>query len=237
MAEARPGPQRRRHPATKASWSLGSTRRPASSRSAPEADTSPRYPTTKLAQIPALALEPIRMPVEHLKPTFVDLCRTLAEGGGGEATAKIRRSRKTVSSTRAVLTLALRRAGRQRAWPPRVGTRSRAALARRRHVCGVPTPTRKLLESVFDRAPATADRNRTSGRADTAHSAGQPTPVERVDGARRFRCSLCAAAWKGRTVSVCTAASRARVLGNHAEPGSASRAPTPAARAGYGRRW
>ena len=165
---------------------------------APKLTLPPRYLTTKLGSgIPALALEPIRMPIEHLKPTFVDLCRTLAEGGGGEATAKIRTVAENGQlDVRAVLTLALRREqGAMRMAATRGGL-GHELLWLVADMCVSPY-AHALLEAVFDRAPEpllTALNQWSRGYC--ALCGSWPTLVERVDGARRLRCSLCAAAWE-----------------------------------------
>ncbi len=49
-----------------------------------------RYVAAKLdKRIPALAAEPIPMPTAALKPTLLQLCQSLADGGGGEPARRI----------------------------------------------------------------------------------------------------------------------------------------------------
>lgn len=165
---------------------------------APKLTLPPRYLTTKLgAGIPALATEPIRMPVELLKPTFVDLCRALAEGGGGEATAKIRTVAENGQlDVRAVLTLALRREqGAMRMAATRGGL-GHELLWLVADLCVSPY-AHALLEAVFDKAPEPLQTTLHAWSHGYCALCGSwPTLVERVDGARRLRCSLCAAAWE-----------------------------------------
>ncbi len=57
----------------------------------PRLSLPPRYLATKLERgTPALAGEPIPLPVSLLKPTLLQLCEALAQGGAGEAADHIR---------------------------------------------------------------------------------------------------------------------------------------------------
>lgn len=56
----------------------------------PRLSLPPKYLAAKLGKrIPALAAEPIPMPAALLKPTLLELCRHLADGGGGEPAMQI----------------------------------------------------------------------------------------------------------------------------------------------------
>lgn len=56
----------------------------------PRLSLPPRYVAAKLDKhIPALAAEPIPLPTAAITPTLRDLCRHLADGGGGEPALKI----------------------------------------------------------------------------------------------------------------------------------------------------
>lgn len=165
---------------------------------APKLTLPPRYLTTKLAAgIPALSGEPIRLPVDMLQPTFVGLCRALAAGGGGEATAKIL---EVVESgrfdTRAALMLALRReqgAIRMAATRAGLGHELLWLLA---DLCVAPF-AHAVLDAVFTTAPEPLlSALHTWSRGYCPLCGSWPTLVERIDGARRLRCSLCAAAWE-----------------------------------------
>ena len=165
---------------------------------APKLTLPPRYLTTKLGSgIPALTAEPIRMPLELLGSTFVDLCRTLAEGGGGEATAKISRVAESGQlDIRAVLTLALRREQGAMRVAATKGGLGHELLWLVADLCVSPY-AHALLRALFDEAPEplrTALNGWTRGYC--ALCGSWPTLVERVNGARRLRCSLCAAAWE-----------------------------------------
>jgi FdhE protein len=57
----------------------------------PRLSLPPKYLAAKLAKgIPALAGEPLPIPVAVLKPTLLQLCRELEAGGAGEAARRIR---------------------------------------------------------------------------------------------------------------------------------------------------
>jgi hypothetical protein len=59
----------------------------------PKLSLPPKYVAAKLARgVPALAGEPIPLPVPILTPTLLDLCDALATGGAGEAATHIRQA-------------------------------------------------------------------------------------------------------------------------------------------------
>lgn len=56
----------------------------------PRLSLPPKYLAAKLdKRVPALAAEPIPLPTAALKPTLLQLCRNLADGGGGEPARQI----------------------------------------------------------------------------------------------------------------------------------------------------
>ena len=157
-----------------------------------------KYLATKLrAGIPALTGEPIQLPVDALQPTFVDLCRSLAEGGGGEATLQIRAAAESGQiDVRALLTLALgREQGALRVAATRAGL-GHDLLWLVADLCVSPF-VHALLGSLF------GDANAQLAAALDAWTHGYcplcgswPVFVERFGDARRLRCSLCAAAFE-----------------------------------------
>ena len=164
----------------------------------PRLSLPPKYLTTKLgAGIPALAGEPIQLPVDALRPTFLELCRALAEAGGGEATLQIRAAAESGQiNVHSLLMLALRR--------EQGALRSAATRAGLGHDLlwlvadlGVSPFVRALLDSVFGAAaePLAAALD-TWSRGYCPLCGSWPALVERIDAARRLRCSLCAAAWE-----------------------------------------
>src|SRR5260370_41264343 len=59
----------------------------------PRLSMPPKYIAAKLSRgVPALAGEPIPLPVAALRPTLVRLCKELSQGGAGEAADRIRTS-------------------------------------------------------------------------------------------------------------------------------------------------
>lgn len=59
----------------------------------PRLSLPPKYLAAKLARgVPALASEPIPLPVAVLTPTLLHLCSALADGGAGDAAAHIRQA-------------------------------------------------------------------------------------------------------------------------------------------------
>ena len=164
----------------------------------PRLSLPPRYLTTKLrAGIPALTGEPIQLPVDVLQPTFVDLCRALAEGGGGEATLQIRTAAESGQlDVRSVLMLALQRQqGALRVAATRAGLGH--DLLWLVADLGVSPFAHALLDSLFASAsePLAAVLN-TWDRGYCPLCGSWPTLIERVGDARRLRCSLCASAWE-----------------------------------------
>ena len=165
----------------------------------PRLSLPPRYLSTKLASgIPALVGEPIQVPVDAVRATLVDLCRALAEGGGGEATLQIRKAMEEGRlDVPALLTLTLhRQQGVLRTVATKAGLGHDllwlvADLA-------VSPYAHALLNSLFGAVP----EGSPLGAALDGWSRGYcplcgswPTLAEADGDRRRLRCSFCAAAW------------------------------------------
>ena len=164
----------------------------------PRLSLPPRYLTTKLgAGIPALTGEPIQLPVDALRPTFLELCRALAEGGGGEATHKILAAAESGQiNVHSLMMLALRREqGAMRAAATRAGLGH--DLLWLVADLGVSPFVHTLLDSVFGAAtePLTTALD-TWSRGYCPLCGSWPALAERPGDSRRLRCSLCAAAWE-----------------------------------------
>jgi len=166
----------------------------------PRLSLPPKYLTAKLAAgIPALTREPIQIPVDTIRPTLVGLVRSLAEGGGGEATADIRSAiEEGRIDAGALLTLALRREqGALRAAATRAGLGHDllwlvADLA-------VGPFAHALLQSVFGHA-GEGSPVRTAldawPRGYCPLCGSWPAFIELLGTTRVLRCAFCAAAWQ-----------------------------------------
>jgi FdhE protein len=165
----------------------------------PRLSLPPKYLTAKLdSGIPALAGEPIQVPVEDIRPTVVGLARSLGEGGGGEATQAIllaiEEQRLDIG---ALLRLALRREqGALRAFATRAGLGH--DLLWLLLDLSVGPFAHGLLDSVFrgavEGSPLRAALDRWSlGYCPLCGS--WPVFAEHHGDIRRQRCSFCAAAW------------------------------------------
>ena len=163
----------------------------------PRLSLPPRYLTTKLrAGIPALSGEPIQVPIDVLQPTFVELCRALAQGGGGEATLQILTAAESGQlDVRSVLLLALQRQqGALRVAATRAGLGH--DLLWLVADLGISPFAHALLGSLFGAAPEPlAAALNAWGRGYCPLCGSWPTLIERLGDARRLRCSLCASAW------------------------------------------
>ncbi|MEQ1909787.1 MAG: formate dehydrogenase accessory protein FdhE [Vicinamibacterales bacterium] len=164
----------------------------------PRLSLPPRYLTTKLrAGIPALTGEPIQLPVDALRPTFLELCRALAEGGGGEATLQILAAAESGQiNVHSLMMLALRREqGAMRAAATRAGLGH--DLLWLVADLGVSPFVHTLLDSVFGATtePLTSALD-TWARGYCPLCGSWPALAERHGDSRRLRCSLCAAAWE-----------------------------------------
>lgn len=159
-----------------------------------------RYLTTKLrAGIPALTGEPIQVPTDVVAPALLDLCRALAEGGGGEAAQQLRRAAENGGlDIQALLMLTLRREqGALRAFATKSGLGH--DLLWLVLDLAVSPFAHALLGVLFNSAPEESPLRAalddwTRGYCPLCGS--WPTLVEDLQGARRLRCSFCAAAWE-----------------------------------------
>lgn len=165
----------------------------------PRLSLPPRYLTTKLSsRIPALTGEPIPVPVDAVRPALLDLCRALAEGGGGEATLQIQTAMEDGRlDVPALLTLTLhRQQGVLRTVATKAGLGHDllwlvADLA-------VSPYAHALLNSLFGAVPegsplAAALDGWSRGYCPLCGS--WPALAEAHGDRRRLRCSFCAAAW------------------------------------------
>ena len=164
----------------------------------PRLSLPPRYLAAKLRQgTPAFAGEPIPMPVGLLKPTILQLCTVLAEGGAAEAAEHIRQliedgqmdagSLLTASAARdqqAIRTGAAHRG----VSPDLVWLVAELAVSPFLHA---------LQEAVFH----SNDEHLRSALVEWNHGycaacASWPALAEIVAGHRVLRCSFCALAWE-----------------------------------------
>jgi FdhE protein len=165
---------------------------------APRLSLPPRYVTTKLAAgIPALAGEPCQPPVETVRPTVVELCRILADGGSDPAV----QIREAVDSGRIdvapLLTLTLHR--------EQGALRMAAAAAGLSHdilwlvaELAVGPFVHALLQSLLDSQPGGSPVRDSLDRWQRGYCplcGTWPALIDVIDGSRRLRCSFCAAAW------------------------------------------
>jgi FdhE protein len=158
-----------------------------------------RYVTAKLsAGIPALSGEPVQLPVDRIEPTLLQLCRALAEGGGGEATLEIRTALEHRRlNVAALLALTLRREqGALRAVATKAGLGH--DLLWLVTDLAVSPLAHALLRSIFGAVPdgsplAAALEAWSHGYCPLCGT--WPAFGEPRGDARRLRCSFCAAAW------------------------------------------
>jgi FdhE protein len=156
----------------------------------PRLSLPPRYLDAKLKRgVPILTGEPIPLPVQVLKSSFLELCDALAAGGAGESAEHIRRSvDEGQLEAGSLLTASLSRnqdAIRQGAIhrglaPDLVWLLAELATSPLAHAL----QTRLL--------PAASEWN----HGYCAVCGSWPALAEFVDGHRTLRCSFCAAAWE-----------------------------------------
>jgi FdhE protein len=167
----------------------------------PRLSLPPKYLTAKLASgIPALAGEPIQVPIETIRPTLLGLVNALADGGGGEAALAIRAAIEDGRIDPGTLvTMALRREqGALRAAATRAGLGHDllwlvADLSVAPFAHGL---LGALFGTVRDDSPLrSALDNWTRGYCPLCGS--WPVLVEDLGGRRTRRCSFCAAGWSG----------------------------------------
>jgi FdhE protein len=161
-----------------------------------------KYVAAKLTKgIPALAAEPIPMPTALLKPTLLELCRELANGGAGESAEHIRTAIDAGTlEAGSLLTASLSRdqkaiktGGVHRGLAPdllwlvaelAVSPFAHALQQMLLHPHGQPAPD-AVLQAALD-----------GWRQGYCPFCGSwPALVECLDGTRILRCSFCALAW------------------------------------------
>jgi FdhE protein len=164
----------------------------------PRLSLPPKYLAAKLARgVPALAGEPIPLPVPVLKPTLIRLCEELAAGGAGETADHIKAALvETRMDAGSLLTASLARD--QQAI--RVGAAHRGLapdLVWLVAELAVSPFAYALQEALFapvgDSALARALAAWTHGYCPACGS--WPAIAEAVSGRRALRCSFCAFAW------------------------------------------
>jgi FdhE protein len=166
----------------------------------PKLSLPPKYLAAKLARgVPALAGEPIPLPVAVMRPTLLQLCDALAAGGAGDAAAHIRDaidgmkmdagSLLTTSLTRdqaAVRTGAVHRGlAPDLVWLVAELAVSPFVHALQRMLFGNATPGSELA--------AALDR---WNRGYCPACGSWPAVAEVVGGHRTLRCSFCSSAWE-----------------------------------------
>lgn len=163
-----------------------------------------RYLATKLsAGMPGLAGEPVVLPVELLRPTLLRLCDTLADGGGGDATLRIRAAVTNGEiDVAALLTLAFRRhQGALRVAATRAGLgHDLLWLVADMAVSPFAHALLTTLYAQPQNALSSALDSWTHGYCPLCGS--WPAFVEDRTASHRLRCSFCASAWE-RTAGSC----------------------------------
>ena len=165
----------------------------------PRLSLPPKYLAAKLARgVPALAGEPIPLPVPVLTPTLFQLCDSLARGGAGEAATHIRESMEGGTlETASLLTAslnrdqpALRRGAVQRGLSPDLmWLVAELAVSPFAHAL-----QRMLFGSVSSPDLRAALDVWTHGYCPACGS--WPAVGEVAGGHRTLRCSFCACAWE-----------------------------------------
>jgi FdhE protein len=158
-----------------------------------------RYLTTKLdSGIPALAGEPIPLPIAMLQPTVVALCRALADRGGEPAAALLRAVEEGRLDIGVLLLLAFRR--------EQAAVRIAAARAVLPHdllwlvaELAVSPFADLLRRTLFDGVSGASPLGPALARWSKGYCplcGSWPVLIEQTaTSPRRLRCSLCAAAW------------------------------------------
>ncbi len=159
----------------------------------------PKYVAAKLARgVPALAGEPVPLPVPALTPALLKLCDALAVGGAADAATHIRDAVASgTMESGSLLTASFRRdqpairigATHRGLAPDLVWLVAELAVSPFIH---------SLQRSLFDRAEHDAlhDALDTFARGYCPACGSWPAVAEVVKGHRTLRCSFCAAAWE-----------------------------------------
>ena len=164
----------------------------------PRLSLPPKYVATKLARgVPALAGEPIPLPVAVLTPTLLQLCDALAAGGAGEAAQHIRSAiADGAMDAGSLLTASLHRdqaalrtaAAHRGLSPDLLWLVAELAVSPFVHA---------LQRLVFGGATADLDAALDAWDRGYCPACGSwPAVAEVVRGHRTLRCSFCAGAWE-----------------------------------------
>jgi FdhE protein len=157
-----------------------------------------KYLAAKLARgVPALAGEPIPLPVLVLQPSLVQLCEALAEGGAGEAATHIRDAianghiecRSLLTASLARNQAAIRTGASHRGLAPDlVWLVAELAVSPFVHA---------LQQSLFGHAGDDLQRALDGWNRGYCPACGSwPALAEVVGGHRTLRCSFCSSAWE-----------------------------------------
>jgi hypothetical protein len=164
----------------------------------PRLSLPPKYLAAKLSRaVPALAAEPIPVPVGILGPALLQLCDALARGGAGDAADHIRSALETNQMDRASL-LAASLARDQKAI--RVGALHRG-LAPDLLWLVAELAVSPFAHALARQAFASSEPVLCSALANWSHGycaacGSWPALAEVVSGRRILRCSFCAAGWE-----------------------------------------
>ena len=166
----------------------------------PRLSLPPKYLAAKLARgVPALAGEPIPLPVALLKPPLLSLCDELAAGGAGEAATHIREAIDSGSiEAGSLLTASLARdQGAIRSGATHRGLSPDLVwLVAELAVSPVAYALQRML---FASAAAVEHASATVAAWNHGYCpacGSWPALAEVVDGHRTLRCSFCATAWE-----------------------------------------
>jgi len=166
--------------------------------SLPRLSLPQKYLAAKLARgVPALAGEPIPLPVLVLQPSLVQLCEALAEGGAGEAATHIRDAianghiecRSLLTASLARNQAAIRTGASHRGLAPDlVWLVAELAVSPFVHA---------LQQSLFGHAGDDLQRALDGWNRGYCPACGSwPALAEVVGGHRTLRCSFCSSAWE-----------------------------------------
>jgi FdhE protein len=165
----------------------------------PRLSLPPKYLAAKLARgVPALAGEPIPLPVSTLKPALLGLCDALAAGGAAAAATHIREAVENGSmEVGSLLSASVKRdqsairvgATHRGLAPDLVWLVAELAVSPFMHV---------MQRVLFERTDEDALRDALEGwaRGYCPACGSWPAVAEVVAGHRTLRCSFCAAAWE-----------------------------------------
>jgi FdhE protein len=167
----------------------------------PRLSLPPRYLAAKLARgVPALAGEPIPLPVRAIEPSLVRLCDELAAGGAGEPAARIKGAIESGAlDAGSLLTASL---SREQAII-RTGAEHRGLAPDLTWLVAelAVGPVAHALQRTLLQAPAEplAAALAAWDRGYCPACGSWPALAEVVEGHRVLRCSFCAAGWELRT--------------------------------------